>query len=272
MLYANGDNLEINVPKQTATRDENGLRLLEPYLSGDSVASEPAGRDQWSEDELRASVRAYQDMQRLSREGARFTKKKYYDALAQEFNRTAKSFEYRMQNISYVLSLMGRDWLSGLKPAKNVGARVAAQIEALIAELEGRAVIPLVAFEIAVREAVTKKQSPLPQGSPHPKAGTVSVTQYQRDASVKAWVLHEAAGTCECCRQSAPFVGADGLPYLEVHHVRPLAEQGGDTTANAVAICPNCHRELHYGNRAKELIEALYQNITRLRRECALRV
>ena len=374
MLYANGDNLEVDVPKQTAILDENGLRLLrllvarlsnvkpndprtcisdqevhdvlglqqegptfgeslkrqglnslaewsatsgkpgitglivdrsslmpeegyfklfgrqpddfdwwrteieksktfawEPYLSGDAVASERAAGDQWSEEELRASVVAYLDMQRLDREGARFTKKKYYDALAKEFSRTAKSFEYRMQNISYVMSLMGRHWLSGLKPAKNVGAHVAAQIEALISDLEGRPVFPVVAFEIAVREAVTKAPFPLPGGSPNPKAGTVSVTQYQRDASVKAWVLQQAAGTCECCRQSAPFLGADGLPYLEVHHVRPLAEQGMDTTTNAVAICPNCHRELHYGSRAKELLEALYQNIMRLRRECVTR-
>ncbi|MBK7899397.1 MAG: HNH endonuclease [Betaproteobacteria bacterium] len=72
--------------------------------------------------------------------------------------------------------------------------------------------------------------------------------------------LKEAGGICECCRQAAPFNGADGIPYLEVHHVQKLAEKGADTTTNAVAICPNCHRELHYGECAKKLVEELYDN------------
>jgi len=37
-----------------------------------------------------------------------------------------------MQNISSVLSLLGREWLPGLKPAANVGPTVTAQIEGLI--------------------------------------------------------------------------------------------------------------------------------------------
>lgn len=43
-----------------------------------------------------------------------------------------------MQNISHVLALMGRDWIPGLPPPKNVGVRVTEQIETLICELEGR--------------------------------------------------------------------------------------------------------------------------------------
>ncbi|MGV2293212.1 HNH endonuclease signature motif containing protein [Trinickia sp. YCB016] len=239
----------------------------ESYLTGDDVASEAVSGEGWSKDELRASVMAYIEMQRLDRAGTHFSKRKYYDDLAAKFGRTAKSFEYRMQNISYVLALMGRDWLSGLKPAKNVGANVAAQIEELIAEVEEKSITPVVAFEIAVRENVKKKQLTLPQGSRVPKAVTLSVTQYQRDASVKAWVLRQANGICECCSQQAPFSGSDGLPYLEVHHVRKLAEKGSDSTENAVAACPNCHRELHYGENAKDLVERLYKNIPRLRRE-----
>ncbi|MEC5166165.1 putative HNH restriction endonuclease [Flavobacterium sp. PL11] len=36
-------------------------------------------------------------------------------------------------------------------------------------------------------------------------------------------------------------------PYLEVHHKKPLAEDGDDTIENAFALCPNCHRHAHYG-------------------------
>lgn len=237
----------------------------EPYLEGSDA--DGANGEGWSRDELRASVAAYLNMQQLERTGTPFTKKHYYDQLAGKFGRTAKSFEYRMQNISYVLSLMGRNWLSGLKPAKNVGANVAMQIEELIAEVEGKQVIPTVAFEIAVREDVRKKELPTPSGSSTPKASSATVTQYLRDSSVKAWVLRQANGVCECCNRQAPFLGVDGLPYLEVHHVRKLAENGSDTTSNAVAVCPNCHRELHYGGEAKKLVESLYKKVARLIRE-----
>ncbi|MFC1652495.1 HNH endonuclease [Planctomycetota bacterium] len=35
--------------------------------------------------------------------------------------------------------------------------------------------------------------------------------------------------------------------FLEVHHLFRLADDGPDIPDNVAAICPNCHRELHYG-------------------------
>lgn len=32
-----------------------------------------------------------------------------------------------------------------------------------------------------------------------------------------------------------------------MHHRRRLADGGEDTVANAIALCPSCHRERHYG-------------------------
>ncbi|HVG57635.1 MAG TPA: HNH endonuclease [Hyalangium sp.] len=37
-----------------------------------------------------------------------------------------------------------------------------------------------------------------------------------------------------------------GSPYLEVHHKKFLARGGVDTVKNARALCPNCHRKVHY--------------------------
>lgn len=241
--------------------------LWEPYLQGANSEVDGEQNDHWSKEELRGAVVAYLEMQRLDRAGKPYVKKKYYDELAAKFGRTAKSFEYRMQNISYVLSLMGRDWLTGLKPAKNVGANVAGQIEKLIAAEEGAYGVPVVGFEIAVREDVKKKHLPLPKGSLNPGTTTSSVSQFVRDPVVKAWVLKHAKGVCECCTQPAPFSDSDGLPFLEVHHVRRLADMGSDTVENAVAVCPNCHRELHYGANSKNLVEKLYKAVSRLRRE-----
>ena len=71
---------------------------------------------------------------------------------------------------------------------------------------------------------------------------------FKRNPDVIAEVLERAKGTCEYCGKAAPFIRkSDRTPFLEVHHRIPLAKGGEDTVENAVAICPNCHREMHYG-------------------------
>lgn len=224
----------------------------------------------WTDEELRASVNAYLAMFKKEQQGQTFSKKQYCDNLAIAYRRSSKAFEYRMQNISYVLSLMGREWLTGFKPARNVGKRLAAKIEALILELKSSPQAPVVAFEMEVRDtlkSLKNKKLPEPEGNIKPAMTLNQVAQYQRDPKVKAWVLDLAKGVCECCGQNAPFEAADGNPFLEVHHVCPLTEGGSDTVSNAVAICPNCHRALHYGLKAKELVEELFGKVTRLVRE-----
>ena len=59
----------------------------------------------------------------------------------------------------------------------------------------------------------------------------------------------------------------DGDFYLEVHHPKRLADNGSDTPSNAVALCPNCHREMHYGENRNEILNQLYSKIERLVRE-----
>lgn len=76
----------------------------------------------------------------------------------------------------------------------------------------------------------------------------ITSTGYQRNPDVIAEVLIRADGICEQCHSPAPFLRAsDGTPYLEVHHIIPLSEGGDDTVENALALCPNCHREAHFG-------------------------
>lgn len=222
---------------------------------------------EWAEAELRAAVEAYLEMAQRSRVDAPLVKAPVYRGLASRFGRTRKAFEYRMQNISYVLTLMGRDWLPGLVPAKNVGAKVAAQIERLITELEGHPAAPRAIEAIEVRERLKRLPAAPPKGSVEPRASVTSVTIFARDPNVKAWVLARAGGECEACRAPAPFVTADDLPFLEVHHVRQLADKGADLVTNAVALCPNCHRRLHYGKDAHEYREKLFQLVPELTRE-----
>ena len=71
---------------------------------------------------------------------------------------------------------------------------------------------------------------------------------YKRNPDIVAEALARASGVCERCKNPAPFTRAsDNSPYLEVHHVVPLVKGGEDTLENVVAICPNCHREMHFG-------------------------
>ena len=83
-------------------------------------SDESALRNTWTEEELRATVTAYLDMYKKELEGTTFVKKHYYAELAARFQRSDKSFEYRMQNISYVCVLMGRAWVSGQGESVNI--------------------------------------------------------------------------------------------------------------------------------------------------------
>ena len=78
--------------------------------------------------------------------------------------------------------------------------------------------------------------------------------------------LNTSAGKCSYCLESAPFKDKDNLPFLEVHHVIPLADDGPDTITNAVALCPNCHRAFHYARDRKKRIARLYQRFSRLKK------
>ncbi len=87
------------------------------------------------------------------------------------------------------------------------------------------------------------------------KAGsrTVQTNQAQRDPNVSAYVKRRAAGHCELCTEPAPFKNKQGEPYLESHHIVWLSNGGEDSIANAVALCPNCHRKMHILNSNSDL-------------------
>ena len=92
------------------------------------------------------------------------------------------------------------------------------------------------------------RKARLKSAATKPDTFTVITTVFRRNADVIAEVLERADGRCEHCRHSAPFLRRnDNSPYLEVHHKLPLADGGDDTVANALALCPNCHREAHFG-------------------------
>lgn len=79
----------------------------------------------------------------------------------------------------------------------------------------------------------------------------------ERSRAVVEYVLARAAGLCESCSEAAPFVRADGRPYLEAHHTQRLSDEGLDSPLFVGAICPTCHRRIHYGIDGSSVNEAL---------------
>lgn len=107
-------------------------------------------------------------------------------------------------------------------------------------------------FLLAVNEASKvsiKERDLLLQSAPKkPKSRIATIKVYNRNPHVVVAVLLRADGRCEKCKSSAPFIRKkDKTPYLEVHHKTHLADNGDDTVENSIALCPNCHRELHHG-------------------------
>lgn len=76
----------------------------------------------------------------------------------------------------------------------------------------------------------------------------ISSKHFERNPYVAEFAKRRANGICQLCKSPAPFATKQGLPYLETHHIVPLALEGNDTIENTVALCPNCHRKIHVLN------------------------
>jgi hypothetical protein len=85
--------------------------------------------------------------------------------------------------------------------------------------------------------------------------------RYVRDAAIRDRVKRRANGCCEYCGK-AGFHIIDGV-YLECHHIIALANQGADKMWNVIALCPDHHREAHFGQRAEALEEEMTSIVRR---------
>lgn len=111
---------------------------------------------------------------------------------------------------------------------------------------------PGVGFEERVRQSLKGKdmrRARLAVAARKPTQRVIQTVIYERNPDVVAEVLDRANGICELCNAPAPFRRPDGRPYLEIHHKVRLADNGDDTVKNAVAVCPNCHRQKHFGQQ-----------------------
>ena len=92
------------------------------------------------------------------------------------------------------------------------------------------------------------------------------VNVYLRSAAVKIYAQRRANGICEGCREPAPFIKPNGQPYLETHHLNRIADGGPDIPDGVAALCPNCHRRVHYSDDAKEYNRSISDYILTIER------
>ena len=121
-------------------------------------------------------------------------------------------------------------------------------IENLEEDAAGEANPPAGQLEALPRDLAELRRIAREGGAGQPAAPRQALTNVRRrSAAVRAYVLARAIGVCESCEQPAPFNRADGSPYLEPHHIRRLSDGGPDLPEFVGAVCPNCHREIHFG-------------------------
>ena len=226
----------------------------------------------WTDDELFAAVTAYLQMLTCELEGVAYVKSAVNRSLRAGplAARKKGAIEFRMQNISATLYDLRLPYIRGYLPAKNVGSGVKSRIKAALqsAGIEKLRAYGATSNPVILEQRVsTLRKKPIgavPRGRTNPPQVASPTTSFVRDPAVKNWVLQTANGVCEGCDSSAPFLGMDGYAYLEVHHVLTLAGRGSDTTTNAVALCPNCHRRCHFSSDRDEFKVALYEKVDRL--------
>lgn len=87
---------------------------------------------------------------------------------------------------------------------------------------------------------------------------------YPRDRKTSINALIRANHKCEVDENHPSFIRKNNtLNYTEPHHLIPMAYQDSfensiDVEANIVALCSNCHNQIHYGKEAELLLVNLF--------------
>lgn len=106
--------------------------LLERYFPLPVEGADADERAAWTADEIQPTIEAYFDMVVKELAEEKVVKAHVYRSLEEDGIRTAKSYEFKMQNISAVLALNDLPFLRGLVPAKNFQRSLEPQVMAYL--------------------------------------------------------------------------------------------------------------------------------------------
>jgi len=92
----------------------------------------------WSDQELKECIKAYFLMLKYEKDKTPYTKSEINKELRKNIlkNRTKSAVEYRMQNISAALEELSILYITGYKPARNIGTHSKERIFRIMRELK----------------------------------------------------------------------------------------------------------------------------------------
>lgn len=107
--------------------------------------------------------------------------------------------------------------------------------------------------------------------TPEPVFDKAGRERWPRDAQVAAKALHLSGYKWAYDETHTSFTSKI-TGYLEIHHLVPMKFQGSfnvslDRTAQLLALCSTCHRQIHYGTdegKAVMLRELFYKYVEKL--------
>lgn len=92
-----------------------------------------------------------------------------------------------------------------------------------------------------------------------------NVTRYKTNSRIAKTAIDLSEYKCLYDSSHTTFISKLGKPYMEAHHLIPMAAQKDfeiniDRIENIISLCPVCHSAIHLGNEASrlELLKKLY--------------
>ena len=147
---------------------------------------------------------------------------------------------------------------------------IALENEIFIARITGKVNPSVVRNEMSVVDLMDSARSAIDDldadliGATTPNRISSPSVFFARDNKVRQRVIKRAKGRCEHCGELG-FLKSDGTYYVEAHHIISLAKQGPDMLDNVIALCPNHHREAHFGEGWERLEAEFKIRLAKLR-------
>ncbi|MNU87088.1 hypothetical protein D3C71_768660 [compost metagenome] len=192
----------------------------------------------WTEDELTAAVEAYRQMEARLASGSELEKAKVYRELAARYGRSAKAWEYRMQNISHVLSQAGEPWLPGLRPAANVGTK----IEPKLAKLLGLSGETLTSVSGPTRGLLEREAKAAEASGSFCSADELdekqrvlaAIVRRRGQPAFRKALLEAYGGRCA-------MTGCNAVDALEAAHIVPYQNSSSNAISNGLLLRADVH-------------------------------
>lgn len=192
--------------------------------------------DDWTYEQLAATVEAYRLMQQRTMDGLAVNKAMVYRDLAAKHGRTPKAWEYRMQNISHVLDQSNQKWIEGLRPAKNVGPDVTETIVKLLALGPPTAVSPATSAELEAQRLLIDKSGFFVPEKVEDQRNRVLRSIVQRQGQQEFRMALLAAYESKCA-----ITGCGVVDVLEAAHIHRYLGKETNAVSNGLLLRADVH-------------------------------